>query len=334
MEVRLNGVTLRSVGLTNPEGQQQEEWLGGLFKGPRLRVDLPFELLEPTSELEVVFHLFPQEFGPCIYVTDKHIWGTVMGTSEVEILRDQYADMPDLSLLRHQLWPYNAALGASSTAIVTNDRPGGDDAAAAMQLAAEFGKVNTTERPNLKVVPSSQGALAAGSARHSIFLVGGNGHSGYDSLVSARAISTPGDMERALRDQSADLMHTGVGTPYYTLEQTLHPGDTQGTVLVARAPSSGELGRLVRHVVDSSNILRFEGNAAVISQDGKVASLNIRQAERRQLGEMSVWTRIQRTVGDKLWPLAVGIIIASAVLTWLIRNWAASQSRPGRRVQA
>ena len=54
LEVRLDDVTLRSVSLREAGGAEKT----------RLWVDLPHELMQPDTELEVVFHLFPLNFDP------------------------------------------------------------------------------------------------------------------------------------------------------------------------------------------------------------------------------------------------------------------------------
>ena len=59
LEVRLDDVTLRSVSLREAGGAEKT----------RLWVDLPHELMKPDTELEVVFHLFPLNFDPCVYIT-------------------------------------------------------------------------------------------------------------------------------------------------------------------------------------------------------------------------------------------------------------------------
>ena len=111
LEVRLNGVTLRSIPLDDEEGEVKAQ----------LEVELPHELLEPSSELEVVFHLFPAEFDPCSYIGDRHIWGTVFETSLLELERDYYAMVPDLSLLRHDLWPMAEAANSDACADCSQD---------------------------------------------------------------------------------------------------------------------------------------------------------------------------------------------------------------------
>ena len=101
VEVRLNGVTLRSVPLDYSAGEAQTS----------LRVRLPAEMVAPHSYLDVVFHLYPDGYESCEVRPDETHWATLYKTSEVSIPHDNYAQLPDLGRLRFRGWPFNTEAG-------------------------------------------------------------------------------------------------------------------------------------------------------------------------------------------------------------------------------
>jgi len=319
MEVKLNGVTLASVSLSDPAGKQKNQ---GFLGGPRLWVDLPFELVEPTSELEVIFHLFPNNYEPCVYTTDVHIWGTVYASTVVEMGRDHWAMLPDLSLLRHDLWPLSTAVGDGGISIITADQPNIHDAGGALQMAAEIGRVSVVDAPELKVSAGAVSKDGSGADDTLVLLVGDGAHSTHASLVRDRQIALPGDLDRALQAQSKDLLTAKVGAAYATIEQALNPTNPDKTILVLHAPSASALRDLAADLQDFGRLVRMEGKAAVFGGDNSVESIKIDEKSRRQVGVIPLSSSFQTFVRAS-WPLLVlGVILASVVLSVLVRAWA------------
>jgi len=314
MEVRLNGVTLASVALSSPSGEEKT----------RLWVDLPFELFEPSSEVEAVFHLFPADYdqGPCAYISDHHLWATVFASSVLEIQRDHYADLPAIGLLRHDLWPYSEAAGDGEVVVVVSDEPDMLEASAALQVAAELGRRTAAEHPRVRIVPSLPSRLSETADSHSILLVGDRRHSSWDGLVSARALTAVGGSVRSLQTPQGEQLRAEVGTAYDTIEQIVHPDNPQRTVLALRSSGSRQLGALVGLLSDSERLHRLEGQAAVLSFGGGVRTI-IAAAGSDRVGHNPLSSRFQHFVRGS-WPLlGLGVLLSSIIITWLIRTWAA-----------
>lgn len=310
MEIRLNGVTLRSVALDEAEGEEKR----------RLWVELPFELMEPSSDIEVIFHLFPSDFSPCVYTTDSHIWATVFDSTRIEVARDHYTDLPDVGLLRYDLWPYGAALGDEGVLVVTADAPDAGDGSGVMQLAAELGRRSTARRPNLRVVASRSGALAANGAAQAVVLVGDTPNSVYDELVRGERITQSGGVDRRVRDGGQSAMGARVGEPYGSIEQTMSPAGNGRTVLVVRAPERRDLAEVARALQDDGKLYAMNGNASLIGAEGDVRSLETAQQER--VGVIPWQSRLKMFVRGSWFLLGLGVLIAAALLAFLVRAWA------------
>jgi hypothetical protein len=311
LEVRLNGVTLRSVPLNDEEGEQMAE----------LEVELPHELMEPTSEIEVVFHLFPDEFAPCSYIGDRHIWGTIFESSRFELDRDHYAMVPDLSLLRHDLWPLAAGADDGSLVVVTSDKPDLTEVTAAFQFVADIGRVSTSDSADINLLASYAGLLEEHSESHVVVLKGDDSHSTFKSLRSGKHITAIPGLLSQLSRADQKLFAAEVGTPYGSIEQTLHPNNDQRTIMVFQGPDDNSLLSTLGLLRDPSRLLRLSGNAAVISEAGHVRSLDI--ADQVQIGTIPLLSRIQTFLRSS-WPiLGLGVVLAAILLTALVRKWAA-----------
>ena len=310
MEVRLNGVTLRSVALDEAEGEEKR----------RLWVDLPFELMEPKSNVEIIFHLFPSDFSPCVFTTDAHIWATVFDSTRLEIARDHYTDLPDVGLLRFDLWPYGEALRDEGVLLVTADKPDAGDGSGVLQVAAELGRRSTAKRPSFKVSAGRADLLTANAGHQAIVLVGDTPNSVYDALVRGNRVTQSGDLERRVRDGGQDAMGARVGQPYGSIEQTLSPAGNGRTVLVVRAPERGALPEVARALQDDGLLYSMSGNASLIGADGDVRGLAT--AEQERVGVIPWQSRLKMFVRGSWFLLGLGVLIAAALLAFLVRAWA------------
>jgi len=313
IEVRLDDVTLRSVALNDPEGEEKA----------RLWVDLPYELMEPDTELEVVFHLFPLHFDPCVYVTDKHIWATVFSSTELRLARDGYTQLPDLSKLRYDLWPYDAALSErQGLLVVAPDDANAWDASAVMQLMGQLGAVSTAERPDFSVVKGGSN-VEGDAARDMVVLVGSGSNRTWAGLRDTNQLSQKGDELNILLNSANDrALAARVGTPYGTVEQVLLDNTGIGrTALVVKAETSQKLLRLVQRLADPAVTSGMTGNLAVVGSGKDVRSISV--AEQHTVGTRSVASTLRRVLQASWAALIVGVIAAAVLIALLIRAWAA-----------
>ncbi len=311
LEVRLNGVTLRSIALDDPDGEELT----------RLWVDLPFEILEPSSEIEVIFHLFPEDFQPCVYTTDRHIWGTVFASSELVVNRDHYSMLPDLSLLRYDLWPLGHALGEEGLLVVTSSVADSRDTAALLALSAELGRTSVSDSIELTVLPSRSGLMEEARDRTMVLLVGDSRHETYEELVSQRQLTLFGDFDRQLVAGATDLLKARVGTPYGTIEQVVNPFDPEHSILVLRGQS--QLLSVVESLANPGLLLQMEGNAVVLASEERLRSIDV--AQQVQVGTIPLISRIQAFSRRAWFFWGIGLLVAAFVAAGLIRTWASKK---------
>lgn len=312
IEVRLNGVVLRSRHLDDAENGQQ-----------LIDVELPIDVLTRENEVEVFFHLFPEDFDACRRITDRQLWATVFASSELVLPRDNYALMPDLSRLRTAMWPFSLDAADGGTVVVTSDKPTPADASAVLRLAAEFGRISVVADPSFKVVTGAEGYAGLGDTNVVILTDPERPNTAWERL--AAAVTLAGGPERLL-GTNASLLKASVQTAYGTLEEVMNPEHPNRGVLVVRGGDPGTLLATTRAITEVGRIEVFAGNAVVLPVEGGARVLDV--APRKAIGSMSFETRARTWLTDA-WPLiGVTVPLAAFLSAWLIARWA--RARGGR----
>ena len=75
LEIRLNGKAIDDIHLKEPGGET-------LVTHDTL---IPAEEFHNYNEISYQFHLYPEKYDKCRFVTDAHLWGTIHNTSAVEV---------------------------------------------------------------------------------------------------------------------------------------------------------------------------------------------------------------------------------------------------------
>jgi hypothetical protein len=310
MEVRLDGLTLRSVPLDKVSGEAQAS----------VTVPLPADILQPASNLDIVFHLFPRDYDECERVADKQIWGTVYPTTSVDVPRDHVAEMPDLALLRHGNWPFTATPGGGGTVVVLPDSPDGRAVSGAFALATRFGKLTVAPAPDLKLLRGVDASLTEAPDKHFVVLVDGSSNSFYEGLARDQVLSLTGGPERLLANGKELLMRASVGTAYGTIEEALSPANRTRAILVLRALREDGLAQLVEQVTDLGKVQMLEGNVAILGPDLDVSTLDV--ASRQRWGSLPVGTAATREIQRNWWVLGAMVIGGVFLLTGIVRMFA------------
>lgn len=305
MEVLVNNVSLRSVPLDRPEGEERAT----------LTVDIPAEAMSPYTDLRVVFHLYHRDFGSCVRVADRHIWGTLWSDSSLSVPRDHYADLPDLSLLRFRLWPFTDEGADQSMMVVLPDIPSANDLSAGMQLMTQLALQNNSTSWSIHM-STSQGRPE--SVKNRISMLSWNGtHSWYRHMESASSITTAGDLARTISNSGTMLLATQIETGYRTAEMSVSADGTSDLVL--RAPESQDLIALARQLVIPKNLQKMTGNIAIFGDDNTMRTLRI--TDTRRVGNLSP-TSSTRVSLQENWFVLVLLLPLAVILAMLLNRLA------------
>ncbi len=317
VEVRLDGLSLRSLPLDRVEGRQDGE----------LSMRLPEDLLKPDSVLDVVFELYPREFDACKRISDQQIWGTVFASSTLDIPRDHVADMPDLSRLRYDGWPFRADAADGGVIVALPDAPDAESWSAGLEFAGLIGRLSTAPVPDFRLELASATSMSENAPAHFVVLADSSRNTVYDSLVAAKALAvTDAGGARTLSGVGGAVLASGEDTARSdTIEQILQPSNHQRSALVLHEGSRGGLARLVDALGDSGKLSRIEGNLVVVAADGSIRVVDTAKKER--WGQVPMATAARLEVRNYWGALGGAMVAAALALVLAVRIW--SRSRRG-----
>jgi hypothetical protein len=308
MEVRLDGVTVKSVSLDAPDGEA----------ATTLRVPLPDALITPSSVLDVAFTLFPQDYDPCTHVRDDALWATLYADSTLTLPRDGVAELPDLARLRHGLWPFTLEPDAQVLAVLP-DTPGAEDVAAGFQLAAAFGRWSTAESPGFQLRAAEGLDLDAGLERHLVLLSSGAPHALIDALDRASLLPISRGAERRLRESGQPVLATTVLDREAVVAELLHPNAPDQVILTLSSGRGLPLPSLVRRVTSPEGLSALHGDAALLDDTPRIRTFQL--AERRPVGAPPVAVAVVTAV--RRWWVLLGLALVAGALALALarRAW-------------
>lgn len=140
VEVLLDGVAIGGERLSSENGSDSE----------RLKVDLPANLVTPTSRIQVFFRLNPREVDTCGQSADQQLWGTVHADTSFNLKRETSVQLPDLEKFLVG-FPFAAPQDLSNTAVVLPDTPSQTDVMTLLKLSERLGRLSRADSVKLDV---------------------------------------------------------------------------------------------------------------------------------------------------------------------------------------
>ena len=311
LEVLLNGVTLRSVALSRSGGDPDAS----------LEIDLRDGLLHAASDVTVVFHLEPAKQEECTLHRHRQLWASLFETTRFEIDRRHTAELPDLSLLRHGLWPLGPALDQEGVAILLPDTPTWSAASAAFQAAAELGRVSKGPLPDLVLSAGGPDALGKVNGRELVVLSDGTANEPLRVVELTGSLKARGGTVRQLTGADGTvLVDAELSQSATTLEQVIYQLEPVRTALVLQAGTPEALLRLAAALGEPDTLRQLDGSAAFVESDGAIATHAL--AERVVVGQPSLWGRLQLVLSTTGLPLALILAFVGTLVTIVITRWA------------
>jgi cellulose synthase operon protein B len=152
VEVLLDDVFIGGARLTSENGATRQT----------LKVDLPANLIKPTSKITVAFRLNPKEPPECGRAIDQQLTGTIHADTDFKLNRENSVQLPNLELLQTG-FPFAAPQDLSSTAIVVPDSPSDTDLLTLLAFSERLGRLSRSESIQIKAYTAS--ALTADIAK-------------------------------------------------------------------------------------------------------------------------------------------------------------------------
>lgn len=144
LEVRLDGAPLGGKRLTADNGTTRDS----------ATINLPEELIQPNSKLQVIFNLVPKELGECGRAIDQQLWATLHGDTKFNLSRENSVRLPNLKLLQAG-YPFAGPQDLSTTVVTLPDSPTSTEILTLLQVSERLGRLSQSDTVKLQAFTAS-----------------------------------------------------------------------------------------------------------------------------------------------------------------------------------
>jgi hypothetical protein len=264
LEVRLNGKSLGSVPLSNPNGETDATY----------EIELPAEDFYSYNDLEYQFFLFPDKEGTCRFVTDAHIWGTVHSTSSIGLNAERQTALPDVGLLNDGAFPFALVSDMTQTTVIMPDAPTAEDQATLVALLTRLGQAapdSGVQRPN--VVTASQATSGNGLGNQHLIIIGDAAVKAFgDKLNDKYRLVINGDTANLSQNEQA-LASVRHSPNQGVVEAVLSPFNKERMALLAYGTSSAGQAEVTKLFSNTDAFNSIESGNLVVVNNGKPTSV-------------------------------------------------------------
>ena len=235
LEVRLNGKPYKSVPLNNPKGENLAEFV----------VDIPAEAFNTFNDLEYKFHLYPEKYDVCRFVTDVHIWGTIHNSSAIEVPGEVKAPLPDIGYLNDAGFPFTGYQDLSQVATILPETPKTSDMALMVQFLSRLGRESKSKGGiNLFAVHAGSPMLDTLKKDHHMVIIGDEtSNSLFKDIKSKLGLIISGDQASVgdANEKLSTLHHT---PEQGILEELISPWNDKRVIMLAYGKTETAMSRL------------------------------------------------------------------------------------------
>lgn len=273
LEVLLNGKAIKSVPLDNKAGQSLAD----------LVIEIPTEEMHTFNDLEYRFHMYPEKYDMCRFVTDVHIWGTVHNTSWVEFPGEIKAPLPDVGLVNDGGFPFTAYQDLSQTTLVLPDTVGRTDLEAMLQFLTRLGKESWSHKGI--ELSAYHAATLNGDAKknHNLVVIGQKGRNKLlDELNDKATLLMESAWNTLSEEQKNKVAQLNYASGQGIVEEVLSPWNENRVVLLLTGENDTAM---VHNAQVFSNDTWFSaikpGNLMVVGDEGPRSLILLKKGEAR-----------------------------------------------------
>jgi len=307
VEVRLDNVAIAGKQLTSAKGGRD-----------RLRVELPAELVKPTSVLTVQFILPPRQGSTCAQGIDNQMWATVYAaTTKFKVRREQVVNLPNLQLLQAG-FPLTAPQDLSATAIALPDEPSDADLQTLVQVSERLGRLSESAAIKLQTYRQTSLPPAARDEKN-IVGIGLRDRFPLPDVFASGGFSLGTFFARQQDQTQIQTLPDGEGV----VRSVVSPWNPQRVLLGLTAQSDAGLAQVQDLFRNDSLFFQLEGDTALISSttdnpapyDVSAYNLKFLQSTPQvQIGQRSPLRIASQFLQDNWLALPVGLVVSALLL--------------------
>jgi hypothetical protein len=259
LEVLLNGKPLKSIALDDKNGKNLAETI----------IEAPSEEVHTFNDLEFKYHLFPEKYDLCHFVTDVHIWGTIHSSTKVEVPGEIKTPLPDLGLINDAGFPFTAYQDFTEVGLVMPDKPAPLDMETMLQILTRLGRVSSSKAGiNLVAYHATSVPDEVKKKDHLIIIGSEEGNTFLKELQSKTHLLISGAYT-SLKGVNEKLAELHYSVSQGVLEQMLSPWNNKRVLMLASGKSEEAFKHLGQLFEDDKLFGKIQpGNILVVDDQG------------------------------------------------------------------
>lgn len=307
VSIFVDGIGIGSKKLTNDNGASQETFV----------VDLPAELITPTSRIGVDFKLVPKVPEQCGQITDQQLWGTLHKDSSFNLNREISVQLPDLKLFTTG-YPFASPQDLSRMAIVLPDKPSETEVMTLLKLSERMGRISQAKSVKQEVYTTSKLQDSTKKFKHLV------GIGTRDRFPLPEVFQEKGGFKlldaftRQFKQTQIQTLPDSGGV----VQSVLSPWNDDRVVLALTAQTEGGLKQVQDVLSNDSWFYQLQDDTALIAANPNTSPYDsngyqfqfFRQSEQRSLENLNPISRMRRVFQNNWWLLPSGIIGLSILL--------------------
>lgn len=312
IEVRLDDVVLVGKRLTSVNGGTQES----------LKVDLPGNLIKPTSKLQVDFRLDARERRSCSRVTDQQLWGTLHSDTNFTLKRTLTAMLPDLTLLRSG-FPFAVPQDLSQTTLVVPEKPSNRDLLTLLELSSRLGRLTKAESVQLQAYTVNSLPLEQRKANHLVG-IGTREAFPFPEVFTANGFALQDVFGRQWRQSEVQTAPDQDGV----IKEVISPWNSERVLMALSGQTETGLDQVQNLLRQDPLFFQLQGDTALISAqtvnpngyDPNAYSLEfLRREPKKQLVNTPLPTRIFKFFTDSWFLLGPALLAVTLTLYGVVQ---------------
>lgn len=271
LEVLLNGKAIKSVPLDDKNGKSLAD----------LTVDIPAEEFHTYNDLEYRFHLYPEKYDMCRFVTDVHIWGTIHNTSSIELPGEIKAPLPDVGLINDGGYPFTAYQDMSKTGLVLPDSISRTDLDAMLQLLTRLGRTSLSHK-GIELTANHAGSLPDDVKKdRNLIVIGQRDHNKlFSDLKDKASLLVDGSWNTLQEDQKAKVAQLNYTPGQGIVEEMLSPWNGNRVALLVTGQNDTALVRDAQLFQNDAWYSAIkQGNLTVVNDNGPQSLVLLKKGE-------------------------------------------------------
>lgn len=307
MEVLLDGVFIGGARLSDENGAIRQS----------TNINLPENLVKPSSKLQIAFRLNSREPGTCGKVIDQQLTATLHTDTSFNLNRESSVELPDLKLLQFG-FPFAAPQDLSNTAIVVPDSPSNAVLTTLLQFSERLGRLSLAD--SIKLNAYTIGTFPAQERqKQNVVGIGTRKEFPFQEAFQSGGFNLKDVFSRQWQQNQIQTLPDPEGV----IKEIISPWKNDRVLLALSAQTENGLEHLQDLFKKDFLFFQLDGDTGLIARNGQGTSAYdpdaydlefLQNAQQRRIEDTDLLSKVTRWLQEHWFFLPTGIILLALVL--------------------